>query len=99
MYWPSRRIDEIKLRDLGVNFVIRETLLSSLDMAKQALTTLGLDEQAATNVIQTFELHDRKTLDLQAAGAHDEKAYRQTSMDAAEELKQLFSDDNTRGGD
>ena len=66
-------------------------------VAKQALTTLGLNEQAATDTIQAFRLHDTKTLDRQAAVAHDEHAFRQTSMDAAEELKQLFSDDSERG--
>jgi glutathione-regulated potassium-efflux system ancillary protein KefC/glutathione-regulated potassium-efflux system protein KefB len=87
------RQHEIKLRDLGVNFVIREILLSSLDMAKQALLSLGMNEQSATNTMEAFKLHDVETLDRQAAVAHDENAYRQTSMDAAEELRQLFSDD------
>ena len=90
------RQHEIKLRDLGVNFVIREILLSSLDMAKKALTTLGMDEQTATNTMEAFKLHDSETLDRQAAVAHDENAFRQTSMDAAEELKQLFSDDSAQ---
>lgn len=85
------RQHEIKLRELGVHFVIRETLLSSLELSRELLTVLSLDPTD----VDVFKAHDEEALQKQAAVIHDDKAYRQTTMDVAEELKQLFSEDRT----
>ena len=94
----SDRQHEIKLMDVGVHFTIRDTLLSSLHLAETLLTTLGLSASAATETVATFRVHDEETLLKQAAVIHDENAFRQTTMEAAEELKQLFEDDRTGSG-
>lgn len=87
------RQHEIKLRDLGVNGVIRDTLLSSLRLAEYVLEGLGIGQEDARHTIATFEEHDTQTLQKQAAVIHDPAAYRQTTRDAAEELAQLFRAD------
>ncbi len=86
------RQHEIKLRDLGVQFVIRETLLSSLELTRNLFNAVGLDPAR----VDAFAAHDRTTLEKQAAVIHDAKAYRQTTVDASAELRSLFADDKTR---
>ena len=83
------RQHEIKLRDVGAHHVIRDTLMSSLELTRQLLPTLGLDAAA----VDTFRTHDAETLRKQAAVAHDPQAFKQTTMDASAELKSLFKDD------
>ncbi len=83
------RQHEIKLRDLGVHYVVRDTLLSSLELTRNLFATLDLDK----SIVDTFQAHDAATLARQAAVAHDPQAFRQTTMDATEELKRLFADD------
>jgi len=85
------RQHEIKLRDLGVQVVVRDTLLSSLSMAESLLEGLGHSD--AAEAVTSFRIHDELTLERQAAVMHDEHAFRQTTMEAAEELRQLFADD------
>ncbi len=92
------RQHEIKLKELGVHHVIRETLLSSLSLVESLLTLLGRNQLQAADIVNRFRVHDQNTIDKQAAVIHDERAYRQTSIDAARELKQLFTDDNNQSG-
>lgn len=87
------RQHEIRLREVGVHFVIRETLLSSLALVQSLLEALGYTGEAAEQAVQMFKDHDQKTIAKQAAVAHDDKGFKQTAIDAAEELKQLFLDD------
>lgn len=84
------RQHEIKLRELGVHFVIRETLLSSLELSRQLLSVLSMNPED----VDVFKAHDELALEKQAAVIHDDKAYHQTTMDVAEELKQLFGEDS-----
>ncbi len=85
------RQHEIKLRELGVHFVIRETLLSSLELSRELLSLLDLDPRA----VDIFKAHDEEALEKQAAVIHDPKAYRQTTIDVAQELQQLFGEDKS----
>ncbi len=85
------RQHEIKLREVGVHVIMRDTLLSSLAITQSLLESLGRDD--AEDIIHAFKEHDEETLQRQAAVIHDENAFRQTTMDAADELKQLFADD------
>jgi glutathione-regulated potassium-efflux system ancillary protein KefC/glutathione-regulated potassium-efflux system protein KefB len=83
------RQHEIALREIGVHYVIRDTLLSSLELTRNLFTSLGLDAAA----VDTFKTHDELTLQKQAAVAHDPQAYKQTTVDASAELKSLFNAD------
>ena len=87
------RQHEIKLRDLGVQHVIRDTLLSSLSLSRDLAGVLGLEADA----VDAFAHHDAQTLQRQAAVIHDEQAFRQTAMDAEQELRELFAEDKAGG--
>ena len=92
------RRHEIRLRELGVAFVVRDTLLSSLALATELLQKLGLSEAQSQGAVDTFRTHDAATLARQAAVYRDERAFRQTSIDAALELNELFVEDSGRRG-
>jgi monovalent cation:proton antiporter-2 (CPA2) family protein len=86
----------IKLMDLGVRYLMRETYFSSLDMAKNTLEALGLSRTEAQESIRRFDAHDRKMLLQQREAGDDEQKLIQTSQDAAKELEGLFEADVTR---
>jgi glutathione-regulated potassium-efflux system ancillary protein KefC/glutathione-regulated potassium-efflux system protein KefB len=87
------RQHELKLRDIGVDFVIRETLESSLRIGTEVLTSLGTSRREADDAIETFREHDARTLERQLAVHHDDEAFRATTIDAAIELEELFGFD------
>jgi len=82
-----------RLMDLGVHWVIRDTYLSSLEMAREALTSLGVPDPQATQAIDTFREHDERTLALQNAVKDDETKLLATTKEAARQLEQLFEAD------
>lgn len=90
------RRHELLLREIGVHFVIRDTLLSSLALAEDLLMRLGHSPTAARESVAAFREHDEATLQRQAAVFNDEAAFHQTTLEATEELKQLFADDASR---
>lgn len=61
------RQHEIRLRELGAHFVIRETLLSSMQLTGSLLEHLGATPEEARHALETFRMHDEKTLEKQAA--------------------------------
>lgn len=83
----------LKLMELGVRYVIRDTYLSSLDMARHVLECLGLGHQQAVESIARFRAHDEKTLEQQLAHRDDEQKLIQSAQLAARELEQLFESD------
>ena len=87
------RHHEIALREAGVDFVIRETLLSSIAIAEALLRALGRSPEQAAEAAARFRAHDARTLEQQAAVQHDEEAFRQVTITSAEELKTLFQED------
>jgi monovalent cation:proton antiporter-2 (CPA2) family protein len=87
------RHHELRLRELGVDWVIRATLMSSLEMARELLVTVGASAEQASRSIDRFRDHDRGVLARQSAIFEDDKAYRQTTQEALEELKQIVADD------
>lgn len=87
------RFHEIKLRELGVTSVIRETLLSSLALSTQLLEHLGLPPDDAAEIIQAFQEHDAQTLDNQMAVYHDKAGFPEEVFDTTQELKELFKED------
>lgn len=83
----------LRLMDLGVRYIVRETYLSSLDMARTALEGLGMSRAEAKLSIQRFDEHDKKTLQLQRELRDDEQKLIQSAQLAAKELEQLFEAD------
>ncbi|MGE5492699.1 MAG: monovalent cation:proton antiporter-2 (CPA2) family protein [Actinomycetota bacterium] len=87
------RFHAYKLMDVGVTVLMRETYLSSLEMAHSVLTGLGEKDADARAVIERFRDHDEATLRAQHAVYQDEPRLVQTSREAAEELEGLFEAD------
>jgi glutathione-regulated potassium-efflux system ancillary protein KefC/glutathione-regulated potassium-efflux system protein KefB len=87
------RVHLFRLRDLGVKLIWRETFPASLEMARQALLSLGFDGAASERAVTLFREHDEQQLDGQYAVQHDEAQLIQTSKEAAEQLRELFESD------
>jgi monovalent cation:proton antiporter-2 (CPA2) family protein len=85
----------IRLMDLDVRYIIRETLLSSLDMSQQMLEVLGFSRAAAAESVRRFRQHDEATLQSQREARDDEQKLIQSSQLAAKELERLFESDET----
>jgi monovalent cation:proton antiporter-2 (CPA2) family protein len=82
-----------RLMDAQVRYVIRETLVSSLEMTVQVLESLGMSKSRATDTVHQFRMHDEQTMAKQLAVKDDETKFLATSREAAEQLSQLFESD------
>jgi glutathione-regulated potassium-efflux system ancillary protein KefC/glutathione-regulated potassium-efflux system protein KefB len=83
----------LRLMDIGVKYFIRETYLSSLDLAQHTLEALGLTRADAVESIRRFDIHDKKQLQVQRTIRDDEQKLIQSAQLAARELEQLFESD------
>jgi monovalent cation:proton antiporter-2 (CPA2) family protein len=81
------------LKDLGVRYIIRETYVSSLEMAATLLETLGDPPSTARAAVRKFRQHDEATFDAQYAVKDDETKFIATSRAAASQLEELFTAD------
>jgi Kef-type K+ transport system membrane component KefB/voltage-gated potassium channel Kch len=81
------------LMDRDVDGLVRETFYSSLQLARQALMQLGIDETAAERAIVLFRDHDEKSLLESHAVYRDEQQLIQSEQQAADELASLFQAD------
>ena len=77
----------------GADAVIRETFLSSLELARQALEELNLPGADAREIVATFREYDERLLTEQFAFRDDEQAMIAHSKKSAEELERLFETD------
>ena len=84
------------LMDRGVDGLVRETFHSSLKLAEQALTELGIAAPAAEHAVALFRDHDERTLRETHAIYRDETQLIQSTQDAAAELESLFEADRER---
>jgi glutathione-regulated potassium-efflux system ancillary protein KefC/glutathione-regulated potassium-efflux system protein KefB len=82
-----------RLMDLGVQYNIRETLASSLEMSVEVLQALGLSKLNALETAQRFRTHDEAALLQQYALKDDEKKLIQSGRESAEQLLHLFETD------
>ena len=93
------RFHAYRLMDIGVDYLIRETYVSSLELTQQVLRGLGLTEWEAQDAVATFRHHDEQFLTRQHAVYHDETQLIQSSKEAVQELESLLqSDSETDGG-
>jgi CPA2 family monovalent cation:H+ antiporter-2/glutathione-regulated potassium-efflux system protein KefB len=81
------------LMDRAVDGLVRDTFYSSLELGRQALTTLGVEKDAAEHAVELFREHDVQTLKQSHAFYRDETRLIQTTRDAADELAGLFEAD------
>ncbi|HVO45219.1 MAG TPA: monovalent cation:proton antiporter-2 (CPA2) family protein [Steroidobacteraceae bacterium] len=84
------------LKDLGVRYIIRETLGSSLEMAATVLETLGENATSARAAVRRFRQHDEATLEAQYAVKEDESKFLAASREAAQQLEKLFEADEAK---
>ena len=92
------RFHAYRLMDFGVDYIIRETLLSSLQLAEEVLKALGTPAWEAKEIAERFRLHDERLLQQQHAVYHDETQLRQASRDALQELDALLRGDREEVG-
>jgi glutathione-regulated potassium-efflux system ancillary protein KefC/glutathione-regulated potassium-efflux system protein KefB len=85
-----------RLMDLDVRYIIRETLVSSLEMSVQVLESLGLSKSTAMQTVHQFRVHDEATMAKQHAVKDDEKKFLETSRESAEQLLHLFETDSAQ---
>ncbi len=83
----------LRLMDVGANYIIRDTLLSSIFLAGEVLEDIGLSSEEAKTATSFFLKHDVETLEKQYAFHQDEDALIQSARDASEELRELFNSD------
>jgi monovalent cation:proton antiporter-2 (CPA2) family protein len=81
------------LMDAGVSNIIRETLLSSLELSVFVLQELGDTQTEARNTVRRFRQHDEATLAAQYAVKEDNEKFQATSQEAARQLEGLFDSD------
>jgi monovalent cation:proton antiporter-2 (CPA2) family protein len=84
------------LMDAGVTNIIRETLLSSLDLASSVLQELGETQASARDAVRRFRQHDEATLAAQYAVKEDETKFRATTVESAKQLQKLFETDEVQ---
>jgi monovalent cation:proton antiporter-2 (CPA2) family protein len=82
-----------QLRDLGIQMIYRETFLSSIAVAQQALLELGFSAAAAERAVTLFRQHDEQMIEVQHAVHHDEAQLIQNVQLATEQLRSLFEAD------
>jgi glutathione-regulated potassium-efflux system protein KefB len=90
------RSHHFQLRDLGVKMIYRETFLSSIAVARQALINLGFTTIAAERAVTLFRRHDEELIEIQHAVHHDEEQLIRNSQQATEQLKSLFEADTIK---
>ncbi|NNL63393.1 MAG: glutathione-regulated potassium-efflux system protein KefB, partial [Woeseiaceae bacterium] len=78
------------LMDLGVAGLIRDTFLSSIELTRQVLVTLGIPPERAATAVEIFREHDENSLLQQHAIYHNEEALVQSAKDSREQLRRLF---------
>ncbi|MFL6650327.1 MAG: monovalent cation:proton antiporter-2 (CPA2) family protein [Sulfurifustaceae bacterium] len=82
-----------RLLDIGVEKIVRETFLSSLDLAESVLGGLGVRREEAVHTVQRFREYDEALVRRQYPFHQDEERLIETSKEAAEELERVFEQD------
>ena len=82
-----------KLIDVGVDYTLRDTLLSSVAISEEVLKRLGFTANDAAHVAKTFLERDKQLLEEQQAVHHSEEKLIQTSRETAIELEALLRED------
>jgi voltage-gated potassium channel Kch len=83
----------LRLMELNVHYIMRETFLSSLDVAQHALEALGHSRAEAVESIKRFRAIDERTLNEQLHFRDDEQKLIQSAQLVAKELDRLFEAD------
>ena len=85
------RTHALELKALGVDYVIRETWLSSLDLSRASLTAVGV--RKAARYVDMFREHDELALEYQVAHKDDEAELVKIDRRSRKQLAKLFEED------
>ena len=86
------------LMEAGVEYIIRETYLSSLEMAEMILQAPGTAPAEARSAVRKFRRHDEQTLLEQFAVKDDEEKMIAATQESAHQLEKLFEADAAAPG-
>ncbi|MDX1626774.1 MAG: monovalent cation:proton antiporter-2 (CPA2) family protein [Wenzhouxiangellaceae bacterium] len=81
----------LELKALGVDYVIRETWLSSLDLARESLRAIGVRNPG--KYVDQFRDHDEHVLDEQVEHKDDLEQLLRIDRRSREQLEELFLED------
>jgi glutathione-regulated potassium-efflux system ancillary protein KefC/glutathione-regulated potassium-efflux system protein KefB len=84
------RAHSYRLMELGVDMEVRETLHSSMELARGILQELGMEPAEAARTIDAFKDFDARLLQQQFAIHGDEQALIASVKQASDELRALF---------
>jgi len=87
------RMHTYQLMDIGVTHIMRETFVSSLELARDVLVGLGRSPTEADVAARRFRSHDEALLERQQTLHHDEARLIAVTRQALEELERLFEHD------
>ena len=93
------RLHAYRLMDIGVDKLIRETFMSSVELARAVLIALGHTKKEADEAVRRFREHDEALLDRQHKIHHDEAKLIASAKQGAEELERLFEQDTSFSDD
>jgi monovalent cation:proton antiporter-2 (CPA2) family protein len=83
----------LRLMELGVRYVVRETYFSGLELSQHLLETLGFARSDAEDSIRRFRQLDERILTEQLTYKDDEQKLIQSAHLVAKELDRLFESD------
>jgi voltage-gated potassium channel Kch len=89
----------LRLMELGVRYIVRETYYSGLELSQHTLETLGLSRSEAEDSIRKFRAIDEKALHAQLHFKDDEQKLIQNAQLVAKELDRLFESDTQLAND
>ncbi len=87
------RLHAYRLMDVGVDKIVRETLLSSIELARDVFVCLGFSLAEAQKAARLFRRHDERLLAEQHKIYDNEAQLIAASKHGAEELERLFGED------
>ena len=82
-----------QLMDLGVKVIRRETYLAALDLSRELLRGLGLNEREVRATVETFARHDEARLTEHYKFYTDEQKMMELGRSDADMLAKLFAED------
>lgn len=88
------RFHVYKLLDMGIEIISRETLASSLEMARKTIEFLGTPTIEAGKMVEKFRNYDEEYLKKQYAVYQNEADLIETAKQARADLESLFENDN-----
>ena len=87
-----------RLMDLGIQEMRRETFLAAIELTRDLLEGLGMQESEARRLTETFAALDRKRLYDDYEHASDREKLELNAKRFAEELEELLRDDTEDAG-